>query len=118
MSKAGGIIGIVGGIFGTLAAIMTLFVGGVGSAFNADNAGTIVGLGWGGLAAAFISIILAGIALGSPSRLVGALLIVDSIAGAIGGGTLVAICMALNLIAGVLITIGGRPTRRTELASS
>jgi hypothetical protein len=35
MQKAGGIIGLISGIFGTLAAVVTLFVGGMGSAFKA-----------------------------------------------------------------------------------
>ena len=42
--KAGGIIGIVAGIFGVIAAVITLSVGGIGSAFEAEGAKTIVTL--------------------------------------------------------------------------
>jgi hypothetical protein len=37
MQKAGGIIGLVAGIFGFIAAVVTLFVGGIGGAFNAEE---------------------------------------------------------------------------------
>lgn len=36
MRKAGGIIGLVAGIFGTIAALITLVVGGTGAAFHAN----------------------------------------------------------------------------------
>lgn len=46
MRKAGGIIALVAGIFGTLAAIATLFFGGLGAAVEAEGAATVIGLGW------------------------------------------------------------------------
>ena len=45
MRKSGGIIGIIAGIFALLAAFVTLFIGGLGSAFQAQGASAIVGLG-------------------------------------------------------------------------
>ena len=51
MQKAGGIIGLIAGIFGVLAATVTLLLGGVTS----DS--TVVGLGWGGILFSFLCII-------------------------------------------------------------
>ena len=106
MQKAGGIIALISGIFGTLAAILTLFIGGVGSAFKADAASTVVGLGWGGIVFSFLVIILGAIAMGASSRIPGILLILSSIAGAVLGGTFVAVCLVLALIGGILATFG------------
>jgi hypothetical protein len=108
MRKAGGIIALIAGIFGIFAAGLTLLVGGVGSAVKADNAQMVVGLGWGGVAFSFV-IILGAVAMGSNSRIPGMLLVIASIAGAILGGTLVAIFMLLAFAGGVLAVIpGGR----------
>lgn len=109
MGKAGGIIGILAGIFGVIAAVVTLFVGGVGSAFQAESAKTVVGLGWGGVVFSFLAIVFGAIAFARP-RGAGIGLIIVSIAGAILGGTLVAVCMVLSLIGGILAVIGGKKT--------
>ncbi len=107
MRKAGGIIALIAGVFGVLAAIVTLGVGGVGSALKADHASTVVYLGWGGLAASFLTIIFGAVAMNASTRGPGVLLIISSVAGAILGGTLVAVFMALALIGGLLALIGG-----------
>lgn len=107
MKKAGGIIALIAGIFSVFAAGATLLFGGVGSAFNANDAKTIIGLGWGGVLFAFLTIVLASITLGIQSRIPGILLVISSIAGAILGGTFVAIFMGLALIGGILVIIGG-----------
>jgi hypothetical protein len=108
MQKAGGIIGLIAGIFGILAAVLTLLVGGMGSAFKADNASMVVGLGWGGLLFSFLCIIFGAVAMGSESKLPGALLTISAIVGAILGGTLVAVFMVLALVGGILATIGAK----------
>ena len=46
MQRAGGIIALVAGIFGTLAAIVTLSIGAVGGALQAEK--PTRSLGWGG----------------------------------------------------------------------
>jgi hypothetical protein len=107
MRKAGGVIGLIAGIFGVLAALVTLSVGGVGAAFKADSASTVVYLGWGGLAFSFLTIVLGAVALGSRGRLPGVLMIVCAIAGAVLGGTLVAVFMTLAFVGGLLAAIGG-----------
>ena len=108
MQKAGGIIGLIAGIFGVLAATFTLLVGGMASAFHAHGASTVVGLGWGGVLFSFLCIIFGAVAMGSESRMPGALLTLCAIAGAILGGTFVAVFMVLALVGGVLATMGAK----------
>lgn len=108
MRKAGGIVALIAGIFAVLAAVLTLVIGGAATAFNANDASTVVHLGWGGLVFSFLTIVLGAVAIGVRSRIPGVLLILCSIIGAILGGTLVAICMALALIGGVLAVVGGK----------
>ncbi len=107
MGKAGGVIGIIAGIFGFIAAIVTLFLGGMGSAFEAEGAKTIVGLGWGGVLFSFLAIVFGAIAIARP-KVAGIGLIIVSILGAILGGTLVAICMVLSLFGGILAVAGAK----------
>ena len=92
MKKAGGIISLIAGIFGVIAAIATLFVGGVGATFGGEGAETVISLGWGGVLFSFLAIIFGAVAIGSKSKVPGILLIICSIAGAILGGTFVSTC--------------------------
>lgn len=114
MQKAGGIIALIAGVFGVFSAGVTLMVGGVGAAFKADGAHTVVGLGWGGVGFSFLVIVLGAVATSSSSRTPGLLLILASIFGMVLGGTLVAVFMVLALIGGILAISGSR--RRTALA--
>jgi hypothetical protein len=118
VKKSGGIVALIGGIFGTIAAIVTLFAGGLvaglegaSAALNetaVDNAASsqIATFAILGLIASFSTIILGAISMGAKSRLPGFLLIACAIIGAITGGTLVAVCMVLTLVGGILATIG------------
>lgn len=106
MKKSGGIIALIAGIFGFFAAIATLFVGGVGGAVGAEDANTVVGLGWGGVFFSFVVIVLGSIAIGAETKKPGIFLIASSILGAILGGTMVAITMALAIVGGIIATIG------------
>lgn len=119
MRKSGGIIALIAGIFAVIAAIFTLMVGGVGGAFDAEGANTIIGLGFGGLVFSFLTIILGAVCMGVDSKIPGILLIICSIFGAILGGTFVAICMVLALIGGILATIGATSKKKKiEIANS
>jgi hypothetical protein len=40
------VLGIIAGLAGIVSAVLALFVGGLGGAFEAEGSGTIVGLGW------------------------------------------------------------------------
>ena len=108
MRKAGGIIALIAGIFGIFAAIATLFIGGMGGAFEAEGADTAVGLGWGGVIFSFLVIILGAVCMGAKSKIPGVLLIIASIFGAVLGGTLVALFMVLALIGGILALFEGK----------
>ena len=112
MKKAGGILGIIGGVFGVFAALVTLFIGGVGGAFQASGAGTVIGLGWGGLAFALLAILFGAVSLGARSRTAGVLLTLSALGGAVLGGTLVAVCMVLALVGGILASLGAKPAPR------
>lgn len=106
MKKAGGIIAIIAGVFGTIAAGITLLVGGLGSALGGEGASTVIGLGWGGVLFSFATIVLGAIALGAKNKIPGTLLIICAVLGAILGGTLVAVFMVLALIGGILAVVG------------
>jgi hypothetical protein len=104
MTQAGSIISIIAGIFGVLAAAITLLVGGV--AASAD----VIGFGWGGLIASFLVIIFGAVALSKPKN-AGIGLIICSIGGFFGGGSFVAVCLMLSLIGGILCLVGARSTQ-------
>ena len=113
MNRAGGIIGMVAGVFAVIGAIVTLMVGGLGSAFKADNADTVVALGWGGIAFSFLVIVSGAVALFKPKS-AGIALIVCSLGGAVLGGTIVAVFMVLSLIGGIVCVIGDRQKKDTN----
>lgn len=115
MKKSGGIISLIAGIFGILSAGITLFLGGAASAFNADGASTVVGLGWGGVAFSFLVIVFGALAIGAKGKVPGILLIISSILGAILGGTLVAVFMVLSLIGGILATVGNKSKANADI---
>ena len=117
MRKAGGIIAIIAGIFGLFASGATLLVGGVGSAFEAEGATTVVGLGWGGVFFSFMAIVFGAVCLGTTARIHGILLILCSLAGAVLGGTLVAVFMALSLIGGILAALDSQPKKLIDKTS-
>jgi len=108
MKKAGGIIALIAGIFGVVAALVTLMVGGAGSALEAKDAQLVVNLGWGGIAFSFLTIVLGAICMNATTRWPGVLLILCAVAGAVLGGTLVAIFMVLALVGGILALFGKR----------
>ncbi|GMA64715.1 hypothetical protein [Alicyclobacillus fastidiosus] len=47
MRTASMVLGIIGSVFGIIAAIFAMLVGGIGHAFHASSSGEITGLGWG-----------------------------------------------------------------------
>ena len=112
MYKAGGIIGLIAGIFGFFAAIFTLFAGGLGAAFGAKGADSVVGLGWGGIFFSFLTIIFAAVVFSKPKG-AGIGLIICAVLGAILGGTAVAICMVLAAIGGLLAVLDSSSSKMT-----
>jgi len=114
MRKAGGIISLIAGVFGVIAAIVTLLIGGMGSAFEFSGSETVVWLGLGGILFSFLVIVFGALAINAKSKVIGGLLIVFSIVGAILGGTFVAIFMVLALIGGILAFFGARKQNMSE----
>jgi len=115
MRIAGGVIALIAGIFGIFSAGATLLFGGLGSALNSEGASTVIGLGWGGVLFSFLTIILGAIAIGVKSKFPGILLIICSLGGIVLGGTLVAIFMVLAFIGGILVAIGARKQKTSQL---
>src|SRR5699024_11636779 len=72
MRTASFVLGLVGGILGILAAILAMFIGGVGSAFEASDSGSIIGLGFSALLDSVLGIVVAALVKGKPK--VGSLL--------------------------------------------
>lgn len=107
MGKAGGIVGLIAGIFGVGAALFTLLMGGAGAAFDATGFDRIIAYGWWGVAAAFMVIVFGAVAIFNGA--VGAFgLLAFSLIGAVLGGTVVAIALALGVLGGVLAAIGAK----------
>ena len=111
MDKAGGIIALIAGVLGIVAGFFTLFVGGLGSAFEAKGADGILNLAWAGLALSMLAVIGGGISLARP-RPGGMTVVFASVIGIVYGGSLVALCLALALIGGALAVLA--PTRTGE----
>ena len=109
MRKGGGIIAVVAGSIGVIAAFMTLFIGGVGSAFEAEDANVVIGLGWGGIASSFVVIGLGAAVVAARSKMPAVFLAIVAVIGAIVGGTLVAIFMGLAVVGAVLALLAPRP---------
>lgn len=119
MNKTGGVIGIIAGVFAVIAALVTLVFGGVASAFQAERANTVVGLGWGGVIFSFLVIVFAALSF-SKAKPAGWGLIISAVLGAILGGTFVAIFMVLAFIGGILVVAGAKSnplTSATTVAS-
>jgi len=114
MRRAGGIIGLIAGILGVIAAVATLFLGGLGAAFEAEGSEQIVGFGWGGILFSFLAIIFGAITMGAKGRIPGLLLFAVSVAGAILGGTIVAIAMGLSAVGGIIAAIPSSEKKVTE----
>ena len=110
MKKAGGIIGVIAGTLGVIAAFITLFVGGVGSALETEGASTVVGLGWAGVFCSFLVIGLGAATIAAKGKLSAWLLVVVSLITAVVGGTIVAIFMALALLGGILALLDRTPS--------
>lgn len=105
MIKTGGILAIIAGVLGLLAGFVTLFLGGLGSAFSASGFGDVVSLGWGGILFSLLVVIYGSIAISKPTP--GATgIILSAILGIALGGTLVAILMILALVGGIMAAIG------------
>ncbi|KXZ18401.1 hypothetical protein AXI59_16375 [Bacillus nakamurai] len=93
------VLGLLGGIFGFIGAIMALIVGGLDASLNSSGTSEIIGLGWG---AVFLSIlgIVASVVVRKKPKLGGVLLLISGIGGLI--------CISMfYLLPAVLLVIPG-----------
>ncbi|AJI25938.1 DUF4064 domain-containing protein (plasmid) [Bacillus cereus] len=93
------VLGLIGGIFGILCAFIALFIGGMGAAFEAEGANTIIGLGWGAVGLSVLGIV-GSVMVRSKAKAGGIMMTVAAIGGFI--------CISIFfLLPGVLLLIGG-----------
>ncbi len=117
MKKAGGIVAIIAGVLGIFAALVTLMFGGMAGAVDANGAGTVVGLGFGGIFFSFLVIVFGSICIGAKGKISGILLIISSILGMVLGGTFVALFLFLSLIGGILALFGNKPVTPQQITT-
>ncbi|PER52391.1 hypothetical protein COL26_04625 [Bacillus thuringiensis] len=93
------VLGLIGGIFGIICAFVALLIGGIGAAFEADGANTVIGLGWGAVALSILGIV-GSVMVRSKAKVGGIMMTVAAIGGFI--------CISIiYLLPGVLLLIGG-----------
>lgn len=66
MRTASLVLGIIGGVFGIIAGLLAMTIGGAGVVFDAEDAGLIVGLGFAAVFIAVIGIVGGALALRYP----------------------------------------------------
>ncbi|MFC7745887.1 DUF4064 domain-containing protein [Lentibacillus kimchii] len=92
-------LGLIGGIIGIIASFLAMFIGGVGSAFEAEGSGSMIGLGISALFASILGIVGSALVKGKPK--VGSILMLIS---AVWG--VVSVSM-FYIVSVVLLGIGG-----------
>jgi len=98
------VLGLLGGIFGFIGAIIAMFIGGIGSVLGAEDASTVIGLGW--LAILFAIIGIVGAALvRNKTKLGGLFMIVSAVGGVISVSFGYALAFVLLIIAGLMAVI-------------
>ncbi|MGM7432606.1 DUF4064 domain-containing protein [Bacillus pacificus] len=93
------VLGLIGGIFGIICAFIALLIGGMGAAFEAEGANTIIGLGWGAVGLSILGIV-GSVMVRSKAKAGGIMMTIAAIGGFI--------CISIFfLLPGVLLLIGG-----------
>ena len=106
MRKTGGLLALIAGLYGVVAAIITLIVlGGLGSSASVDPKGVL--LGWAGFGLSLLISVLSVASIRTSSQWPVLLLLLCALTGAVISETLVALCMAGAFVSGLLAT-GGR----------
>jgi hypothetical protein len=106
------VLGIIAGLAGIISAVLALFVGGVGGAFEAEGAGTVVGLGWSALFFSLLGLVGAALSL-AKARLAAAIMLVAGVAIAISVSLFAVIATPLFLIAALLAFLGRHKREET-----
>lgn len=93
------VLGLIGGIFGIICAFIALLIGGMGAAFEAEGANTIIGLGWGAVGLSILGIV-GSVMVRGKAKVGGIMMTIAAIGGFI--------CISIFfLLPGVLLLIGG-----------
>ena len=106
------ILGIFGAIAAFIGAIIALIVGGIGGAFEAEGAETIVIGGWIALLMSVVALVGAAITMAAPKVAAG-FMVVSAIVGVIAISAAYVLATVLLLIAGLLAFIGRPKMERT-----
>lgn len=105
MRVAAIIIGVIGSFTGFIAGVLALTVGGIATAFGAEDSGLVVNLSLGAIAASVVGLTGAALAAAKP-RLSAALMMVSSVAGVISISAFYVLPAILLVIASILAFIG------------
>jgi hypothetical protein len=118
MRIAGGVLALVASIGGTIAGFVTVLVGAAGKAAGDSNVfkdstmaaqgDTVMNLGWIGILASFVALVLGIVVLCSKSQTAAWILLVCSIIGIVCGGTFVAFFMVLAVLGAIFALVGGK----------
>lgn len=101
------ILGVIGGLFGLGGAVFALFVGGLGSAFGAEGAETVTGLGFAAIPLAILGIIGGAIAMSKP-KAAAWLQLISAIGGLIAISAAYAIAFVCLLVGAILAWVSAR----------
>ena len=113
MRKAGGVVALLAGILATVAAVVKLLFEGLGGALEADDATVVIGFGLDGIVFPFLTVVCGAAAISAEGKIPGALIILFSVGGAFLGSNVVAVCMGLAAIGGVLaVVVPAKKTKR------
>jgi len=107
------VLGIIAGLAGLVSAVLALFVGGLGGAFDAEGAGTVVSLGWSALGFSLLGLVGAALSLAKPV-LAAMIMLIAGVAVLVSISLFAVIATPLFLIAALLAFLG-RNTRQEEI---
>ena len=109
MRKAGGLLAFFSGLYGILAAVITLVaLGGIGSTASVDPIGAWIG--WADVALSFLISVLGLICMLTISQKPAILLLLSALTGFFMSETLVSVCMVGALLSGLLAAHASLPS--------
>jgi hypothetical protein len=116
MRIAGSVLALVASVGGTIGGLVTVLLGAVGKAGSdliqsgeaANQSVMVMTLGWLGILASFLALVLGIVVLCTRSQAAAWILLVCSILGIVLGGALVAFFMVLAVLGAIFALVGGR----------
>lgn len=95
------VLGLLGGIFGFIGAIIALFIGGVDAALSSSGDSEIIGLGWAAIFLSILGIVGAVLVKGKP-RAGGSLMVISAVGGVYAISLFYLLPFVLLIIAGLM----------------